>query len=325
MTVGFFVVRIMRVRIPLPRAGCKAACASLLLFSLCQPEARADWQRDETTIGWRAGTNVLWRFSFDPKKGKPFFHPLTAGGGPSLTNFKPEDHPWHYGLWFSWKYINHVNYWEEDRATGRAEGATRWSAPVIEAQKDGGAVIRLELTYVNPSNRVDMTERRELRISAPAADGSYAIDWRAHFVAGAEGAALDRTAMPGETNGQVNGGYAGLGLRMAGPPLTISMLCGAGPITRFENDRARPAAPAVACNFAEGGKDAGGVAIFSDPANAGVNAPWYLVNSQTMRFACAAILASKPLTLPPGGQLELHYRIAVQLRAWTLEALRAGR
>src|ERR1017187_4597681 len=146
------------MRMPLPLALCKAAFALLLFFSICQNIARADWQRDDTTIAWRVGTNVLWQFSFDPQKGKTFFNPLTAGNGGSLTNFKPEDHPWHYGFWFSWKYINHVNYWEEDRATGHAEGATRWTTPKIKTQSDGGATIKLDVTYTNPSNRVDMTE-----------------------------------------------------------------------------------------------------------------------------------------------------------------------
>ena len=30
----------------------------------------------------------------------------------------------------------------------------------------------------------------------------------------------------------------------------------------------------------------GGIAIFSDPQNAGERAPWYLINSEKMRFAC---------------------------------------
>ena len=270
---------------------------------------------------WRDGTNVVWQFSFDPQKGKPFFHPLTAADGTALTNFKPQDHPWHYGLWFSWKYINHANYWEEDRATGRAEGTTRWTSPKIKTQADGSATIQLNLEYIHPSNRVDMTEMRELKISAPGADGSYSIDWRATFRAGKVGAILDRTPMPDEPDGRVNGGYAGLGLRMASQPLTMSVVCSTGVVARFESDRARPNAAAVACNFTDGSRDVGGIAIFSDPANAGKDAPWYLINSEQMRFACAAILAPKILTLKPGEEMKLHYRIAVRPKEWTREML----
>jgi hypothetical protein len=164
-----------------------------------------------------------------------------------------------------------------------------------------------------------------LKISAPKADGSYAIDWRADFTAGKEGADLDRTPMPGEPNGKVNGGYAGLGLRMASAPLGFSVVSSAGPVAKFESDRARPNAAAIACNFTEGSRDVGGIAIFSDPANAGENAPWYVVNSKEMRFACAAILAPKIRTLKAGEEMKLHYRIAVRLKAWTVEALQASR
>jgi hypothetical protein len=314
----------MRMRMPPLFVSCKAAFLALLVFCLTQLAVFADWQRTDTTLAWCVGTNVLWQFSFDPQKGKPFFHPLTVAGGPALTNFKPADHPWHYGLWFSWKYINHVNYWEEDRTTGRAEGATRWSAPAIETQPDGSARIRFDVTYVNPSNRVDMTENRELKISLPQADGSYAIDWHAHFTAGKAGAVLDRTPLLGEPDGKVNGGYAGLGIRMAGLPLTMSVVCTTGAVTHFESDRARPNAAAVGCNFNEGPKAVGGVAIFSDPANAGENPPWYLINSEQMRFACAAILAPKPLKLAPDKRMDLRYRVAVQPRAWTTNALQTA-
>lgn len=288
-----------------------------------QNSAHAEWQKDETSVGWRVGTKLLWRFSFDPKKGKTFFHPLTIGNDFSFTNFKPEDHPWHYGLWFSWKYINRVNYWEEDRKTGHAEGATTWTTPKIKTKPDGGATIRFSVAYTNPSNRVDMTESRVLKISPSTPDGGYTIDWSAEFKAGNAGAILDRTPMPGEPGGQVNGGYAGLGLRMASAPVTMSVVTTTEPVSRFESDRARPNAPAVGCNFSDGTNQLGGIGIFSDPKNAGENATWYLINSDKMRFACPSILAPKILTLKPGQKFNLHYRITVRKQPWTPEALRA--
>jgi hypothetical protein len=298
-------------------------CVTLCLFLLFAVVARAEWQKDGVSVAWRDGSNVVWRFSFDPSKGKTFFDPLNVNGR-ALTNFKPEDHPWHYGLWFSWKYINKANYWEENRQTGKAEGVTRWTTPDIETKSDGSATIKFNVSYIHPSGRVDMTEKRELKVSAVKADGSYSVDWRSDFVAGKEGAILDRTPMPGEPEGKVNGGYAGLGLRMAAPPLTFSVLCSTGAVERFVSDRARPLAQALAFNFGNEGRDVGGIAIFSDPANAGENAPWYIVNSKEMRFACAAILAPKVLTLKPNEELKLRYRIAVQPRAWTVDALQSN-
>jgi len=318
---GFFV-RLKGMKVSTLLAQGKRLGPVLCLCVLAIQSARAEWQQDGVSVAWRDGSNVVWRFSFDPKRGKTFFDPVAAHGT-TFTNFKPQDHPWHYGLWFSWKYINHVNYWEENRATGKAEGATRWTTPDIATRPDGSATIQLKVSYTHPGGRVDLTENRELNVSAVKADGSYTIDWRSAFVAGKEGAVLDRTPMPGEPKGAVNGGYAGLGLRMAGPPLTFSVLCSTGAVDRFVSERARPFAAALACNFSMDNHDLGGIAIFNDGSNIGDNA-WYVVNSKQMRFACAAILAPKIITLKPGEEMKLHYRIAVQPRAWTVEALKAN-
>ena len=319
-------VRIMGMSMPLRSTRCKVAFEWIFLFAIIASPSptRADWQRDDTSIAWQADGRIVWQFSFDPAKGKPFFHPLRVGGSPTLTNFKPEDHPWHYGLWFSWKYINHANYWEEDRATGKAEGATRWAPPDIATKPDGSATIRMQLSYVSPSNVVDLTESREIRISAPATNGSYTIDWRAHFVAGTNGALLDRTPMPGEPDGRVNGGYAGLSLRMAGFPLATGYISSTGPVNEFREDRARPAAPAVALNFMCAPKPAS-LAILSDPANAGENPPWYMIRSETMRFVCAAILAPGPRQLKPGETMDLNYRILLRSEfIWAPEILQSA-
>jgi hypothetical protein len=285
---------------------------------------RAEWIRGEQAIGWAERGETVWEWSFSRNDGKPAFRSLRAVGGPELLAYRPDDHPWHYGLWFSWKYINGVNYWEENRATGRSVGLTRWRSPQIETWTDGSARIRLELDYVNPSGRVDMTESRTLVISPPDKEGGYTIDWRSRFIAGPEGAVLDRTPMPGEPNGAVNGGYAGLGLRLVPQPARMTVVSSEGDVTRFEHERARPAAAAVACNLSEEtGATTTGIAIVSDPVEVGEKAPWYVINGGQMRFVCAAILAPKVRTLPAGGDWTLRYRIAIRRGAWTPDALRA--
>jgi hypothetical protein len=286
-------------------------------------ETRALWQRTDTSLAWTEGGKIVWQWSFDPAKGKPFFHPLSLHGGPSLTAFRPSDHPWHYGLWFSWKFINGANYWEEDATTGHAEGATRWSAPLIETREDGAATIVLELSYTHPSGRIDLTERRDLIISAPLADGSYTIDWRSTFVAGPAGAVLDRTPMPNEAQGKINGGYGGLAARLPSAPAVVSYVTSEGVVDEFISDRARPAAGAVAANVSEGAAVFGGLAILSARPNAGEHAPWYLVHGD-MRFFCAAVLAPKILTLPPGGVLTVHYLVRLQPAKWTPASLRTA-
>ena len=311
-------------------ASRQVALFAAVAAGLLARSAFGDWKQDDKTLAWENDGKVVWRFSFDASKGKAFFDPVTVNGGEAITNFKPTDHPWHYGLWFSWKYINHVNYWEEDRTSGKAEGKTAWSAPVVRTNHDGSATIHMDVTYTDPkTGDQDMSEVRDLTISAPAVDGSYAIEWKAHFTAGKNGAILDRTAMPGEPNGQVNGGYAGLAVRMAGQPALMSVVTTSGPVEKFESSRARPNAPAVGCNFTKDGKEIGALAILSDPGNIRPDAPWYLINDNTtnngegFRFACAAILAPKIITLKAGETMDLHYQIALSPKAWTPESLKA--
>lgn len=293
---------------------------ALLGFTI---SARAEWQQGDTSLAWLQDGQVAWRFNFDPARGKPFFQPL-AVKGTDLTMFQPEDHPWHYAFWFSWKYINGANYWEEDRATGKAEGRTRWSAPRIETRRNGRAEIELQVEYVHPSGRVDLTETRRMTVSRVGTDGGFHIDWAADFVAGPEGAVLDRTPMPGEPDGRVNGGYAGLSVRLAPPPLQMNMVTSAGAVERFVQHRARPNAAAAAANFLRDDHPVGGIAFLSARANAGIDAPWYLIDSGVMRFMCAAVLAPAVVRLQPGAKYALRYRVAISGVGWTPESLRAA-
>lgn len=286
--------------------------------------AHAEWQQNEKELAWKNGQQTLWRYSFDLDKGKPFFDPLSIRGT-RLTNFRPEDHPWHYGLWFSWKYINEANYWEENRESGKAQGATRWSKPQIRAREDGSASIRMNLTYTHPSGRVDLTEDRLLEVSAPDQAGRYTIDWRSNFTAGKQGAVLDRTPMPGEPKGAFNGGYAGLAARLAGAPLSMSVVSTQGPITEFVTDRARPSAPAVASNFNDAGRAVGSIAVLAHPSNLTQDAPWYIINAEDgMRFICSAVLAPAIRKLPANAEWNLSYRIIVQSEPFTPESLRSA-
>lgn len=131
------------------------------------------WQRGDSSLALLAGENVVWRLDTDPEKPKSHFHPLATVEGRVLTALEPADHPWHRGLWWSWKYINGVNYWEENRDTGRSAGHTRLVGAKIEAADDFSASADLEILYHPAGQDPVLAEMRHIAVSRPDAEGVY--------------------------------------------------------------------------------------------------------------------------------------------------------
>ncbi len=64
-----------------------------------------------------ANESPRWRYVYAGKP-KPYFHPLCTPAGHVLTSFEPHDHVWHRGLWFTIKFVNGENFWEENAPFG---------------------------------------------------------------------------------------------------------------------------------------------------------------------------------------------------------------
>ena len=266
----------------------------------------------------RAGGAEVWRFHADPARDtKPYFDPVRVAGGPPLTWARVPDHPWHLGLWFSWKYINGVNYWEE--SGGKPAGTTAWEPPARELRPDGSAVIRLRLTY-SPAG---LREEREIAVSAPAADGSYTMDWVQRFTAGAR-TTLDRTPIPGEPHGSPHGGYAGLSVRFARAITNVETVASTvGRVPRDAAGRLDVTAPAVEQNGVVDGEPYG-IAILAHPANPRAPGDWYPIENPAgaFHYLNAAFLLKSAYTLQAGETLTLRYRVCVHPGRWDAASLR---
>ena len=173
-----------------------------------------EWKKGEDSVALLHKGRVLWQYNFDKSEGKPYFHPLCTPDGTKLTWLRPEDHPWHRAVWFSWKYVNGLNYWEEDRETGQSEGITELRSVDYNLSEDYQATFHLELAYHPPEKNDLLREKRLITIAAPSENGSYYIDWETTFTAMADKVVLDRTPIPGEPNGKSWGGYAGFSARL---------------------------------------------------------------------------------------------------------------
>ena len=300
-------------------AGC------LFTAPLCRAAPAFQWDTSTASqLALRRDGVEVWRFHFDPKTGtKPFFDPVCVAGGPSLTWARPPDHVWHYGLWFSWKFINGLNYWEEQ--AGRSQGETFWSAPTVEPRADGSAAIACALGYrPSATNEPVLKERRTVAVSAPDADGAYHMDWEQLFTAGSQPVTLDRTPLAHEPNGQSWGGYAGLSVRYASAFTNLESIAStSGRLPLDAGGRSYFAAPAAEQNGLIGGKPYG-IALLTHPSNPRAPGDWYVIENPGVPFYYlnAAFLVKSAYVIPASGTLTLRHRVCVHPGRWDAEALR---
>ncbi|MFA5190707.1 MAG: PmoA family protein [Verrucomicrobiia bacterium] len=278
-----------------------------------------------SALGWEAMSNdtglalinkttslPVWRAVCDPAQPKPYIYPLATIDGVELTANSPADHVWHHSLWFAWKYINGINYWEVDKKTGLSAGRTNIKSASFRRNDDFSARAEMVIEYAPPGQPPVLRETRVLQFIAPRADGSYAIDWDAKFSVGDADITLDRT--PPKVK---SGGYAGLSLRFPKGTTGWSFLTSEGAHNSDEGN----GKSARWVDFSGPTKKGtvAGIAVFDHPANPRYPTPWYLNESHP--YFSPALIYQKPMTLKAGAKMRLRYRILVHNDAGNAVAL----
>lgn len=265
---------------------------------------------------------ILWQFRYDQTLDTVYFHPLSTADGKTLTWDIPPDHIWHHGLWFSWKFINKVNYWEIDPKTGRPEGRTTWNNVKVIAREDFSAGVGMDLAYC-PAAESDpvLTEKRTIEITQPDAERGYSMDWTSVFTA-VRAIVLDRTPLPDEPGGQSWGGYSGLSVRFAKDVAERQVTTSDGPIIGFQEDRYRGEHTAMDYSGLFDGRPAG-IAFCDHPDNPRSPTPWYAIRGAVMSFFTPAVICYGPMTLKPGQSMTLRYRVFIHPGRWDAGRLRA--
>ncbi len=273
------------------------------------------WQQSDTTLALINGHKIVWQLNF-PKIGKPYFHPLNTIDGYTLTWLSPPDHHWHYALWFSWKYINGINYWEEDKITHLADGLTEVNRQTVALKGDLSAQITMQLSYYPQKSDAVLTEKRTIYISPPDENDSYYIDWEGNFKAGDKDVVLERTPIEGQEGGRRWGGYATLALRMNTTTLTgISLLNSEG--KKGLDIHTTPTKwTDISGIIEEDTTKSAGITIFDYNKNPRFPVPGYVINSENNdwpRFVYTnpGFLYNSGYTIKAGETLKLRYRIYV--------------
>lgn len=281
---------------------------SPLLTAFASAETKFQWKRDPNSIALEHVGKTLWKFQSKAGNHKPFFHPLATTHGDVLTIDQPADHIWHHGLWYSFKFLNGVNFWEENPKTGQAKGMTQvvgWNG-IIE---EWNARIEMNILYINP-NAEDpgkqklLNEKRIILVSTPDDKGNYTIDFTHHFRA-LKDVTMDRTPLPGEPNGKGYGGYAGFSLRHHTDLRTEPWnFVAPGEDEPLHGSRY----PWLA--YLRTGEDSSiGTAIFDHPRNPRHPAPWYVL--EKLPFYSPCFLFDSNWKLRKGDEFSQKYRVRI--------------
>ena len=265
-------------------------------------------QEPGQSVSLLAGDQALWTLHHRKAEGKPYFHPVCTPDGTCLTWLRPGDHRWHRALWFSWKHINGLNYWEENRQ-GLSQGRTEVADVKARQAPDGSTAIVMLLDYHPPDKPAVLKERRTIAATLPDDAGAYRMDWTHVFTAQDAAVELSRTPTKAE-GGPAWGGYAGLSFRAVKAMTAYQTLDSEG-----RRNMAGHGQHARWLDFSgtvdPKTKRAAGVAFFDHPSNPRHPTPMYIIMSGHFGYCSPAFLFDKPHTLPKGQSLTLFYRVLI--------------
>lgn len=288
--------------------GASPGIRELELYHFPEPlEPRLRWRQTADSLALLNHDRIVWQHNHGRGLRRPYMHPVATLEGDELTALSPADHDWHFALWFSWMAIDGVDYWS---TTPEAAGRTSIHEVRAMPAEDFSARIELDLVYQLRDRPPVMTERRVIRISPPAEDGSYHIEWTGEF------AAIGRDLeLKGGSHG---GGYAGMAFRASTDSRGWTLTDSEGRQDRPEGGLGRTThgLPARWMDFSlisgERGRPAG-LAIFDHPDNIRHPAPSFVMLDEKIPFGYCnpAPLFAEPIRLEAGKPLRLRYGILV--------------
>jgi hypothetical protein len=280
-----------------------AVLTVLALIGQVQAAEQDGIEESKDAIALRLNGKPVWTLNHNPEEGKPYVHPLATTTGQVFSDLRPKDHPWHRALWFSWKFINGVNYWEENPSTGKSRGQTLLLSTKRKISPEKEVSVEMTLAYA-PAGKTEqvMRENRSVVISPPDKNGAYTIDWASEFQALKNDVVLDRTPLPGQPKGKNYGGYAGYSVRMNKDVRGGTFLSSEG-LTGSKTHR-QPARWMIYSTTA------GGSLLFMDhPTNLRYPAKWYV--AEGMPYFSPSVIHDAPHTIKAGKSLRLQYRLVV--------------
>lgn len=170
------------------------------------------------------GDGLLCRYVYVPEveakeSPKPYFHPVNSLAGDTLTNFRPNDHPWHHALSFTLNNVSGANFWggptclREDGYKWRDDhGSQQHIAWGKLETADDTAVLAHSLEWRRLTETI-FREERSLEITVNASAHAWSLRWRSRLT-NVSGRVLS-LGNPHSHGGLAGSHYAGLQFRGA--------------------------------------------------------------------------------------------------------------
>ena len=172
-----------------------------------------------------AGLQLLARYNAETdqlpreESPKPSFHPVYTHSGGLITEYRPEDHTWHTGLYFGWVHVNDTNFWggswylpEEGKyvPVPNSHGVQRHDGFTSVNDLENGVAIGEKLTWLDRHDKPVIRENRRYAFLETTTDRAclWLIDSEIEPISGEITFGASRAAR-----------YSGLVLRM-GPPFS---------------------------------------------------------------------------------------------------------
>jgi hypothetical protein len=258
---------------------------------------RQSWNdRIELAQGAESASAV---YQYSSKLPKPCVCPLFTPAGHQLGGFEMSDHVWHRGLWFTIKFINGSNFWEERPPFGVQVSQAQPLCKLIEPQT---IQIAQSLDWNAEATGTVFCEKRTL-VFRPGS-----IDWSTELAA-AQDLTLDRTPYT------TWGGYGGLAFRGARELHGANYLVPSG--------EAKPALIGERHDWAvlqakvdHGVDQRVSLGMIDHPANPRGQSPWYCKAENGYILMNAAFLFHEPMAVKKGEILRFRYRIHYRDGLW---------
>ncbi|MDX1683074.1 MAG: PmoA family protein [Phycisphaeraceae bacterium] len=281
-----------------------------------------DLVHENGSVSLYDGDTELFRYGYRSsvdvtESPRPCFHPVRTRAGHPVTDYRPDDHPWHVGISMTCAELSGENFWggptwTRDRGYQRLENNgsqihQQWET--LESTDSGGRLAE-QLQWVTRAGDHWLNEARQITATILGPD-AWVLDLASELTN-----LTDRTLEFGSptTAGRENAGYGGWCWR--GPERFTRgdiRFAGGG---EGETDAMGHAAPWIAITGPGTDGAAAATVIFIDhPDNPRYPTPWY-ARQKNFPAVSFAFSFHEIFPLEPGDTLALRHRIIIADGRW---------